>query len=97
MAQSPTSTNCSNRGKIAPSSFHIGRREFDPDKVGFIVEAAEGTFLFKTRDDKGNPILGNSNLGHEYGTGASVADGGDGLPALNPSEIGELLEYLKSL
>ena len=84
-------------GKDRSASFHVGRREFDPQKVGFVTEAAAGTFLFKTRDEKGIPILGNSNLGHEYGTGASIAEGGDGKPALSAGEIGNLLEFLKSL
>jgi len=77
--------------------FHVGRREFDPQKVGFVTGAAEGTFLFKTHDAKNNPILGNSNLGHEYGTGVGIAEGGDGLEVLKEDEIWSLIEYLKSL
>jgi hypothetical protein len=77
--------------------FHVGSREFDPKNVGFVTDKAEGTFLFKTHDEKNRPILGNSNAGHEYGTGVSRADGGDGLEALKEDQIWSLLEYLKSL
>ena len=44
-----------------------------------------GAFLF----DTGLP--GNSNAGHEYGTGK------DGLPRLNDWQRRALLEYLKTL
>ena len=36
-------------------------------------------------------LEGNSNSGHEYGTGY------DGLPALTEGEIQELVEYMKTL
>jgi len=64
-------------------TFHLGSREFDPNKVGFISipELAEGkAFTFDTR------LLGNSNEGHEYGT-----------TELNKTEKLELLEYMKAL
>jgi hypothetical protein len=43
------------------------------------------------RLNHGHPISGNSNDGHEYGTGA------DGKPALSPDRRRQLLEYLKRL
>jgi len=41
--------------------FSLGRREFDPVKVGLVTEPAEGTFLFDTTPK------GNTNAGHEFG------------------------------
>ena len=66
-----------------PKSFHVGSREFDPIKVG-LKEEDKG-FLYKTHDDKGNPIPGNSNEGHEAGT------------TLSDDDRWALVEYLKSL
>ncbi len=71
--------------------FTVGRREFDPVHVGFRTEPFAGGFRFRTRDDAGQPIPGNSNAGHEYGTGR------DGLPALTDEQRWQLVEYLKSL
>jgi hypothetical protein len=67
-----------------PKSFHVGSREFDPDKVG-LKEVATG-FLYKTHDDKGNPIPGNSNVGHTFGASLTSDD-----------DRWALVEYLKSL
>lgn len=58
-------------------------RVFDAVKVG--LADGEAGFEFDTR------LTGNSNAGHEYGTG------GDGKPALTDSERRQLVEYLKSL
>jgi hypothetical protein len=71
--------------------FHLGSREFDPENVGLVSSAAPGAFAFRIADDHGQPISGNSNAGHEYGTGA------DGKPALSPDQRRQLLEYLKKL
>jgi hypothetical protein len=59
-----------------PKSFYVGTREFDPVKVGFKTEqSAESSFLFRVFDDKGNPIQGNLNTGHDYNNaGLSAAD-----------------------
>jgi len=58
-----------------PKSFYVGSREFDPNKVGFVTtESAENSFLFQTRDASGKIIDGNSNIGHEYGTGLAKSD-----------------------
>jgi hypothetical protein len=78
------------------SEFWVGRREFDPKHVGFKTDKFPGGFLFRTKDEKG-AIPGNSNAGHEYGTGKPKADGGDGLPKLEDKQIWELVEYMKSL
>ena len=62
--------------------FAVGRREFDPVRVGFRTEEVPGVFMF----DTGKP--GNSNAGHEgalYGT------------KLSPEDRAALLEYLKSI
>ena len=62
-----------------PRTFFVGRREFDPARVGFRTEAFTGGFVFDTS------LPGNSNGGHEYGSGLSEA------------ERRQLVEYLKSL
>lgn len=65
--------------------FHLGSREFDPKNVGYVDVATEGDFVFDTT------LLGNNNVGHEYGTGAY------GKPALTEDERWALVEYLKTL
>jgi hypothetical protein len=79
------------------SEFWVGRREFDPKYVGFKTEQFEGGFRFRTKGEDGKPILGNSNAGHEYGTGKSLSEGGDSLPKLQEAQIWDLIEYMKSL
>lgn len=79
-----------------PLSFHVGSREFDPVRVGFRTDDApvallsDGSqvppFRFDVVDGEGNPVPGNYNSGHEYGT----AD-------LSENERLDLLEYLKTL
>jgi RoxA-like, cytochrome c-like len=48
--------------------FSVGRREFDPVKVGFVSEAVEGTFQFDTT------IEGNRNVGHPFGAHLTEAE-----------------------
>ena len=48
--------------------FAVGRREFDPQNVGFQTADAPGTFTFDTAR------AGNSNSGHVYGTTRSADD-----------------------
>lgn len=79
------------------AEFHVGGREFDPVNVGYMVTPSPGSFRFRTADDAGRPIPGNSNAGHEYGTGKKRAEGGDGLPALTDEQRWQLIEYLKTL
>ena len=70
-----------------PKSFYLGSREFDPDKVGYVTaQSAENTFLYRTRDDAGRFIDGNSNAGHDYGNGT-----------LTEEQRRALVEYMKSL
>ena len=60
--------------------FVVGSREFDPINVGFETDAYAGGFVFDTLK------LGNSNAGHNYGTGK-----------LTDAERWELVEYMKTL
>ena len=66
-------------------TFHIGSWEYDPVKVGYVDRPVPGAFMVDTT------LPGNSNAGHEYGTG------GDGLPVLTDEEIWALVEYMKTL
>jgi hypothetical protein len=65
-------------GEYRPDKFRVGSREFDPDHVGLKSDGYDG-FLFDTNHQ------GNSNAGHNYGTG------------LDREQRLNLLEYLKSL
>ncbi|HWY54058.1 MAG TPA: di-heme-cytochrome C peroxidase [Terriglobales bacterium] len=65
-------------GEYRPDKFQVGSREFDPEKVGLKSNGYNG-FTFDTSH------LGNSNAGHNYGTG------------LDKEKRLDLLEYLKSL
>jgi hypothetical protein len=60
-----------------PVEFFVGSSQYDVQKLGFITTKQPGSFLFDTR------LPGNSNAGHDYGTGLSAAD------------RARLLEYLK--
>ena len=51
-----------------PRTFHVGSREFDPDKMGFMTTQGPDTFLFDTS------IEGNRNTGHVYGNNLSDDD-----------------------
>ena len=66
-------------------TFYIGSWEYDPVDVGYVTDPAPGAFLFDTT------LPGNSNTGHEYGTGY------DGQPALSEQDIRNLVEYMKTL
>ena len=50
-----------------PKTFSVGRREFDPKKVGYVSDG-QVPFVLDTS------VTGNSNRGHEYGTTLSDAD-----------------------
>ena len=67
--------------------FYLGSLEFDAKQVGFAMTEIEDSFLFDTT------LQGNSNAGHEYGTGG----GYENLPALTEAERWALIEYLKTL
>lgn len=68
-----------------PKTFRLGTREFDPVNVGPVTsERADNTFVFRVLDEAGQPIIGNSNAGHDYGASTFTA-----------KERRALLEYLK--
>ena len=63
--------------------FDLGSREFDPEKVGYVINSEvddTSTFTFDTS------LKGNSNQGHDYGS-----------RELTDEQRQELLEYLKTL
>jgi RoxA-like, cytochrome c-like len=66
-------------------SFYIGSWEFDPVKIGYVDDQRPGSFLFDTS------LKGNSNAGHEYGTGDYGTD------PFTEDEIWSLIEYMKTL
>jgi hypothetical protein len=73
--------------KDRPKSFGVGGREYDPKLVGYAAGQTNGNnFLFSVNDGEGEPIDGNSNLGHEYGA-AGFTD----------KDRWALIEYLKTL
>jgi hypothetical protein len=75
--------------QLRPDSFGVGSRVFDPVKVGFVSDAgvSGNVFTFNVRDPQTKePIPGNYNSGHDYGTSA-----------LSAEERLDLIEYLKSL
>jgi hypothetical protein len=66
-------------------TFYIGSWEFDPVNVGYVSGKTPGSFLFDTS------LEGNSNAGHEYGTGEYGKD------PFSEDEIRALIEYMKTL
>jgi cytochrome c5 len=86
-----------------PTQFCMGTRDFDPQQVGFHVEAGEkqtcrhGETLFSTVNPDGSPAPGNSNLGHSLeGTPGPGKPGVIGR-LLTDDERYDLIEYLKTL
>jgi len=86
-----------------PKQFCMGMRDFDPQQVGFHVDAgqkpncARGETLFSAVDSKGAAIPGNSNLGHSLeGTPGPGKPGVIGRLLLE-DERTDLIEYLKTL
>ena len=72
--------------EFRPESFGVGGTQFDPKKVGFVTDPAANPTIFQTRDpNSGEPIPGNLNSGHPYGTD------------LTEDQRGDLVEYLKTL
>lgn len=71
--------------KDRAKQFYLGSMEFDPKLVGFEMKPVKDAFLFDTT------LPGNSNAGHEYGTGYND------LPALKEDERWQLIEYIKTL
>jgi len=66
-------------------TFYIGTWEFDPVNVGYVSTKTPGAFFFDTT------LEGNSNAGHEYGTGEYGKD------PFTEDEIWALIEYMKTL
>lgn len=67
-------------------NFWIGNRQYDPVKVGYKDEKSTYGTMFRTRDEQGTPIKGNSNGGHDYGN-AQLTD----------QQRMALVEYMKGL
>ena len=78
-----------------PSRFYVGRRDFDPVRLGYVAEKlSAGGFWFDTS------IRGNHNTGHEFRAGYVPWKEGQpqyGVigPALTPDERWAIIEYLK--
>jgi hypothetical protein len=68
-------------------SFYVGNREFDSKLVGFVTDQSPGAFQFKTENDDGTPIPGNSNKGHS----------GPGKTEFSDEQRWQIIEYIKSL
>lgn len=66
--------------------FELGSWEYDPKNVGYVMSSStKDKFVFDTTTE------GNSNAGHEYGTGYYD------LPILTEQQRWALVEYLKTL
>ena len=79
-------------------TFFVGRREFDPVKIGYVTEGlSKPGFIFDTR------LPGNANTGHEFRAGyvpfdeqhPELTQFGVIGPELTPDERWEIIEYLK--
>ena len=77
-------------GEYRPDKFQVGSREFEPGNVGLKSSGYEG-FTFDTS------YIGNSNAGHDYGTGGRPGCKGEPQKGLSREERLDLVEYLKSL
>lgn len=69
-----------------PEIFGVGSRVFDPVNVGFVTDLDANPFEFRARNEAGEPIPGNFNSGHDYGTST-----------LSEEDRRALVEYLKTL
>lgn len=79
------------------TSFYVGSKKFDPIKVGFESNQDGNHFLFKTVDEKGELIPGNSNKGHS-GNAFTKTRGEDGQwRDFTDDERYQLIEYMKTL
>ena len=79
------------------TSFYVGSKKFDPKKVGFESNQDGNHFLFKTVDDEGLPIPGNSNKGHS-GNSFTKTRGEEGQwRDFTDEERYQLIEYMKTL
>lgn len=86
-----------------PQKFCMGRRDYDPDTVGFAVTANDrcktGETEFSAKASDGKPIQGNSVLGHsfELKEGEPKRPGVIGRMFKDDAERYDLIEYLKTL
>ena len=78
-------------------SFYLGSNDLDVVNVGFKSSQQEGSFQFNTLNKTGQPLPGNSNLGHsgKYYTAAKREDGA--WRNYNDEERMNLIEYMKTL
>lgn len=79
------------------TSFYVGSKMFDPKKVGFESNQDGNHFLFKTVDEKGVPIPGNSNKGHSGNTFTKTRGEGGQWRDFTDDERYQLIEYMKIL
>lgn len=85
-----------------PTSFCMGRRDYDPVTVGFAVTPGERCKTGETEFSAGlekDPLQGNSVLGHsfELKEGEAKHDGAIGRMFKDDAERYDLIEYLKTL
>lgn len=72
--------------RARPTTFYVGNREYDPQKLGYQTEYSEGSFLHDTS------INGNRNTGHLFTDVDMPGRIGD---LLTENERMDLLEYIK--
>ncbi|MDT4739366.1 di-heme-cytochrome C peroxidase [Bradyrhizobium sp. WYCCWR 12699] len=86
-----------------PQKFCMGRRDYDPETVGFAVSADEkcktGETEFSATGSDGKPVQGNSVLGHSFERkdGEPKRPGVIGRIFKDDAERYDLIEYLKTL
>ena len=78
-------------------SFYVGGKKFDPVKVGFESSKEGNHFLFKTVDDQGKPLAGNSNAGHSGNGFTKTLDENGTWRDFTDAERYQLIEYMKTL
>lgn len=79
------------------TSFYVGSKMFDPIKVGFESNQEGNHFLFKTVDEKGESIPGNSNKGHSGNTFTKTLGENGQWRDFTDNERYQLIEYMKTL
>lgn len=77
--------------------FYLSNAAFDPKNLGFEPRQSGNYFLFKTRDEKGAPIAGNSNKGHSGNNFTKTRAANGQWRDFTDTERYQLIEYLKSL
>lgn len=79
------------------TSFYVGSKMFDTEKVGFKSNKEGNHFLFKVVDNKGKPISGNSNAGHSGNTYTKTLGENGKWRDFTDDERYQLIEYMKTL